>query len=183
MLVHRAVLVLALCTGLLFAVGARAEEPAKTKSTEDDLRSTRIFKLQDMDSREAVTLLRTHVQVRQIAEIGDLNVVIVTDVAERVDLSESLLRKHEAVAATIAPHDPLRFDRKDDSPTETRVFRIEGLDTKAAVVVLRSIYGIRALTEREDNSSVTVTAPALKLDAIEALLRALGVSANETEPA
>jgi hypothetical protein len=136
-----------------------------------------------MDTREAVTLLRTHVQVRQIAELSDLDVVIVTDVAERVDSSESLLRKHEAVAETIVPHDPLRFDRKDESPTETRVFRVEGLDTKAAVVILRSIYGIRAVTEREDNSSVTVTAPAAKLDAIEALIRALGVSANDTEPA
>ena len=173
MLSYRAVVILALSAGALFNVDLRAAE-----SSGEEPRLTRVFHLQGMETREAVALLRSRVQVRQIAEIRGLDIVIVTEVAEKVDRSESLLRERDAVARAIDPHDPVNPEPSSESPIGTRVFRIEGLDPRGVVTVLRSIYQMREVTELVDGDGVSVRAPLYKLDASEALLRELGLLAE-----
>jgi hypothetical protein len=141
----------------------------------DEPKVTRILHLQDIESREAVTLLRSEAQVRQIAEVPDLGLLIVKGVADRVDRCESLLRERNAIAKTADPHEVETPGSTNAGPTETRVFRIDGIDRKAAVVVLRAIYQIRELSELPEENAISVTAPAAKLKRTEALLGTLGV--------
>jgi len=151
--------------------GSSAEEP----------RITRVLYLQGMEPSEAVTLLRSQVQVRQIAEVASANAVVVTEVVQKIERSESLLRERDAVLRSVDPHPPLKFRGKPDSPTETRVFRMEGPEARTAVTVLRAIYQISAV-ESADADSVTATAPSVRLDAAEALLRELGLMAKVKGP-
>ena len=168
----RAALIVSFLAGTLFNIALQAKEP----------RLTRVFYLQGMERREAVTLLRSQVQVRQMAEVASVDAVVVTEVAERVDRSESLLREHDALVRAVDPHGPLSFERVPDAEMETRVFAIEGPDTRSAVTVLRAIYQIGELTESADDNSVTVRASPARLDAAEALLRQLELLAEVKGP-
>ncbi len=171
MLLSRAVLLLALAVGTLVNGASLAEAPYVT----------RVFYLQGMEPREAVTLLRRQVQVRQIAEIRDRNLIVVADVAERVERSESLLRERDAVLRANDPHEPLNMDRPPDSPMVTRVFRIKGTDTGSVMVVLRAIYQMRDVTELAEENGVEVNDALSILDASEALLRELDMLAEAAE--
>ncbi len=138
-------------------------------------RSTRVFYLKDMGTREAITLLRSEVQVRQIAEIRELHAVVVTETEERITRSETLLRERDGLERAVAPHDPLRFERGSEEQTETRVFRLAGIDPRSAQTVLRSLYQIRELTVLADGTRLSVRTTIPKLEASEALFRELGV--------
>ena len=174
---RRLLLIAAVCSVVVLNVSSRASDDA------DEPRVTRILHLKDIDSREAVTLLRSEVQVRQIAEIRDLGLLVVKGVAERVDRCESLLRERGAVADAVDPHDPEDPYSAKEGPIGTRVFQVRGIDRRAIVTVLRAIYQMREITELPEEGSVSVRAPTPRLDASEALLKALGVLVEKTEPA
>ena len=76
-----------------------------------------------------------------------------------------------ALAGARSPHEPF----VDDGSGEERTveLRLDGLDPKAANVLLRSIYQIRQIEVGQDG--LTVTGPASRVDAAESTLDALGV--------
>jgi len=150
--------------------------PTHAGSSADEPRITRVFYLQGMERLEALTLLRSQVQVRQIAEVASANALVVTEVDQKIQRSESLLRERDAVARSVDPHPPLTFRGEPDAAMDTRVFQIEGPETRAVITVLRAIYQIPA--ESTDDNSVTATAPAARLDAAEALLKELELLAK-----
>ncbi len=156
--------------------------PVYAGSSADEPRITRVFYLQGMERREAITLLRSQIQVRQIAEVTSANALVVTEVAGKIQRSESLLREHDALDRSVDPHPPLSFRREADPSSATRVFRIEGPETRNVVTVLRSIYQIRQVMEVTHNNSITATGPPDRLDAAEALLEELGLLAETEEP-
>ena len=156
-----------------------ADPPQAGSSSEKSPYVMRVFHLQGMEPREAATLLRKQLQIRQIVMIQDRNIIIVADSADKVDHSESLLRQRDAVVRATDPHDPLNLERLPDSPMETRVFRIVDADTKTVITILRSIYQVRELTELVDENSVSVREALPILDASEALLREVGLLAEE----
>ena len=130
----------------------------------------RVLELDAIDSREAVTLLRSEVQVRRIAELRQLGKLVVGGTAEKIHRCEALLRERNALIGAHAPHEPML----DDDRTERTIeLRLDGLDPKAAAVLLRSMYQIRQIELGE--AGLTVTASPARLDAAEATLDALGV--------
>jgi hypothetical protein len=138
---------------------------------------TRVFYLQGMEPREAVTLFRAQAQVRRVAMIADRSVVVVSDIAEKVEQAESLLRQRDAVARTSDPHQPLEL--LAESPAATRTFRVDGDEVSTVLTVLRSIYQVRELSELADGGGVEVRAAQPILDSSAALLRELGLLAGE----
>jgi type II secretory pathway component GspD/PulD (secretin) len=182
MLSCRAALLFLIVAGTLFWAGVQPLDGAQEEPSGEKPRLTRVFELQGMDTREAVTLLRTHVQVRQIVELQDRDTVIVTEVFEKVDRSEKLLRELDAVARAVDPHGALSFARVPERQVETRQFRIYGIDSRLVVTVLRTIYQIRQVTELSDKGIVVVSAPLPVLDAAEALLSELGVLGDDPVP-
>ncbi len=139
--------------------------------------TTRILYLREgVALSDAMTLLRTEVSVRKIASVLDLSVLIVKDSLDRVALCERLLTDRNAIIRTADPHDPEPTrSRSDQIPSETRIFRIDGIDRGDAITVLRTIYDSRDLALLPEEDAFSVTAPAAKLDNIEALLGVLGV--------
>jgi hypothetical protein len=165
---------------VLVVAAPRAAEPAPAGSPAppSHLQVTRVFHLQGLEPAEAVRLLRSEVQVRRIATLRGRQVVVVSDAAERVDRSESLLRDRGAVARAVEPHAPLSLE---DQPTErpavaTRLFRTS--DPGAALALLRSIYQLRDAAESAEEHGVTVRAPLPVLEASAALLGELGLLAG-----
>jgi hypothetical protein len=150
--------------------------PIHAGSSAAEPRITRVFYLQGMERREALTLLRSQIEVRQIAEVASANALVVTEVDQKIQRSESLLRERDAVARSVDPHPPLTFQGESDAGMDTRVFRIEGSESRAVITVLRAIYQIPA--ELTGDDSVTATAPSSRLDAAEALLKELGFLAK-----
>jgi type II secretory pathway component GspD/PulD (secretin) len=102
MLSCRALLILPLIAGTFFWADIQPGSSAQVRSSEEELRLTRVFYLQGMEKREAVTLLRSQLQVRQIAEVQGSDIVIVTEAAEKVERCENLLRELDAVARAVA---------------------------------------------------------------------------------
>lgn len=135
---------------------------------------TRVFYLDGADARETITLLRVEIQVGRIAELRDRQIVIVSETAGRMELVESVLRERGIRARSMEPHPPLAADAgSDDGSTESRVIRHEGLDARLALVLVRSMYGVREVEAREDGTGLSARAPAAVLDAAEALFREL----------
>jgi hypothetical protein len=182
MLSSRAVLLFALAVGALINGAPRAQDPIQTGSSSIKVPYVmRVFYLQGMEPLEAMTLLRSQIQVVQIATIRDRNIIVVADVADRVDRSESLLRQRDAVVRATDPHQPLNLERLPESTIATRVFRIEDADISTVVTVLRSIYQMREVTKFVDENSVSVRAALPILDASEATLRELGLLVEEAK--
>lgn len=173
----RAVLLVTLAVGTVILAAPRLEHPVRAGSASSDAPYvTRVFYVQGMELREAVTLLRSRVHVRQMAEVITRNAIVVCEVADRVERSESLLRENDALVRATDPHEPVSFERAKDSPLETRVFPVEsGDDAKMVVTILRAIYQMRDMTELADESGVSVRAALPLLDASEELLRELGL--------
>jgi type II secretory pathway component GspD/PulD (secretin) len=169
------------CTALGSAV--QSVTGTETNVEEEELRLTRVFYLQGIDTSEVITLLRSQLQVKQITEFQGREVVIVTETTEKVERCENLLRELDALAKVVEPHAALDFARKPEAENSTRIFTLSENATKTAVVVLRSMYQLRKVTELADKSMVVVTAPPAKLDASEALLKELGVLSGVSEPA
>ena len=179
MLARRTVLAVPLCFVAVLSLPANAFDPVP-KPPEPKL--TRILHLKDIDTREAVTLLRSEVQVRQIAEIRDLNVVVVKGNADRIERSVALLRERNAIADIVVPHGPEYEAAARETPLATRVFRVEGLDIRAVKTILRAMYQVPEFTELPGEAGISIRAPVARLDAGEALLEALGVLVSATEP-
>lgn len=142
-------------------------------SSTDQTKVVRVFYLKGIDAREGITLLRSEVQVRQMAFLGGRDLLIVADMAERVDRSESLLRERDALDKASDPHGPLTPGSGPEDETATRVFRIEGNGTGEVMTILRAIYQIREVEEVDGENSVSVRSAPAVLDASEALLREL----------
>jgi hypothetical protein len=173
MIASRAFLFFLVFVALQPGMAAAAESP------EEEARITRVFYLEGMDNKEAVTLLRAQLQVRQIAELTGRDVIIITESAEKADRAESLLHELGVLAGKADPHAPLSFARTLEEEEATRVFRIEGTETSTVVMVMRAIYQMREVTDLSEEDSVVVTAPLAKLDAAEALLAELGMTKGE----
>ena len=172
----RALLIFALVAGGLVSGSPRAAGPAQAGTSSANMpHVTRVFYLQEMEPRDAMTLLRSQVQVRRMATIRDRSVIVVSDVADRVDQSERLLRQRDAVVRATDPHEPLELERLAESPTATRVFRVGSDNMSTVVTVLRSIYQMREVNEFAEDNSVSVRAAQPILDSSEALLRELGL--------
>ena len=118
----RAVLLVTLAVGTLILAAPRLEQPVRAGSASSDRPHViRVFYLQGMELREAVTLLRSRVHVRQITSVSTGDAIVLCEVADRVDRSESLLRDNGALVRATDPHEPVSFERAKDSPLETRV--------------------------------------------------------------
>jgi hypothetical protein len=159
---------------------SRAGDATQGSVPSQDAYVTRVFYLQGMETIDAITLLRSRVQIRHVAALADLGVIVAADRAERVDRSESVLREQNGVARAVDPHDPVVLAEPPGVATETRGFRLEGIAASDVVTVLRAIYQIRSVTANADGTFVSVQAPPAKLDASEALLLELGVLLEAT---
>ena len=138
-----------------------------------ELLSVRVIYLQEV-SNDAMVLIRSRAEVRHVAVIPNRNGIIVADTADVVDQCEALLREHFAVVRVADPHAPQELGRYAPETLVPRVFRIADDDSlRYVVVVLRSIYSIRVLSEYPPDNTISVEAPAPVLDSIEALLREL----------
>jgi hypothetical protein len=132
-----------------------------------------------MEPQDAATLLRSQVQIMRIAAISDRSIVVVADIAERVDESERLLRDRNAILRVEDPHAPLELERAGEAPAATRVFRVEGDSADSVVVLLRALYQVKDVSvQAEDRRSVTIRAAEPILVASEALLREVGLLAE-----
>ena len=165
-----ALLILAVVAGWMAGGSASASDPMEVGVT-----TMRIFYLQGMSSRDAITLLRMKAHIPQAAWIGDRDVIVIAGSADRVDQCESLLRQRDAVLRAAEPHEPVALGGLKQSPPTTRVFPVKGDDLRIVVTVLRSIYQVRELSELVEENSVSVRAAKPILDSSEALLRELGL--------
>jgi hypothetical protein len=156
-------------------VGGLTSGPASAASGQPKVSKveTRVFYLQEMDPREAVTLLRSQAQVRQVAWVSDRDVVVVAGTADTVDRCATLLREHDAILRVVAPHEPVELGGPAGAPLATGVFHVLGDHMQTVVVLLRSIYQIRELTEHAQDSTVSVHATQPVLESSEALFREL----------
>ena len=137
--------------------------------------TTRVIHLQGMDSREAMTLLRS-LHVRCLAQVRS-DAVVISDVADKIDQAETLLRERKAVLRVADPHSPMVIE----SFHSTRVFDVEPGTIDTVVSVLRVIYHARDVQKSEAENRVTFRAAEPILDASEATLRELGLLALATD--
>lgn len=138
---------------------------------------TRAFILQGMQTRDAIGLLRTNAQVRRIASIDNLTIVVVRDEINLVQRCESLLREKNAVSRVVNAPEPVGAE-----PVETRVLRVRGVDPRSVIPVLQAIYGMRDVKMASPPDGVTAQAPRGDLNAAEGLLRALGLLVEQSTP-
>jgi type II secretory pathway component GspD/PulD (secretin) len=183
MLSRHAARIVLLAALFVFTAALKPVIGTEKSSPGEELRVTRVFYLQEIDVREAITMLRSQFHVRQLAMVSGSDTIIVTETPDKVDRCEGLLRELGSLARAAEPHEPLDFARNAAAEEDTRIYHIDGLDTKIVVSVMRAIYQIRQLTELAEKSSVIVTAPKARLDAIEALLQELDVLVEAKAPA
>jgi hypothetical protein len=138
-----------------------------------DAVQVRVFYLQAMAVRDAMTMVRSQAKVRSVAGIDEPRVLIVRDVAQVVDQCESLLRQRDAGLRVVTPHGPVKLEAAAGEPLESRVFITVDDGVETVTTVLRSIYSIRKLNARPGDATVSVDATQPVLDAIEALLSEL----------
>lgn len=138
---------------------------------------TRVLYLQGMQPREASMLLRTELQIVQLATVPGRDVIVVSDVAAKIDRAGALLREKGALARAADPHGPLDLTGLAGGPGATRVLSVAGAEMNTAVTLLRAIYQVRELEQNAESGSITVHAAAPILDASEALLRELNLLA------
>ena len=140
----------------------------------DEARVTRVLYLQDIEVPDVMRLLRSRAAIASIAVLDRLDAVVVSDVAEQVDLCEELLVERGALARTAEPHAPVLPGSIDESDVETRVFSITGGELADFATLLRSTYAIKQLAFLEDENALSVTTAVERLDQIEAMLNELG---------
>ncbi len=168
MRVCRALMIVATAVGLTGGATSTSSERAIVSKVH-----TRVFYLQGMDPRAAITLLRSQAQVRQVASIKDRDVIVVAGTDDTVDRCETLLREHDAILRVADPYEPVELGGAAEVPLATRVFHVVGDNMQAVVVLLRSIYQVRELTEFPQDTTVSVHATQPVLDSSEALFREL----------
>ncbi len=166
---------------IVVSAGASVGAPAETAPAPEP-RVTRVFYLDEMETREALMQLRIQVRIRSAAVIQEPKVLVVSDVAEQVEQAESVLRLRDAGVRASDPHGPLDFDDIASGTSATRVFRLEKGDAPTVITLLRTIYQVREVEELEDGD-VSAHAGAPVLDAIEALLRELDLLVEPGEVA
>ncbi len=171
----RAVAILAFSASSLCLPHSRAAEVTPAGSPTEATTVTRVFYLKGMDTREAAMLLRSRVQIHRLAEVREIDAVIVRDSPTRVDSSETLLRDLDGISKTTTASEPVTLERERQNASVTRVFWVNAVDTRTVIAVLRSIYGIREARDSGRTSSISVQGALPDLDAAEVLLRGLGV--------
>ena len=159
-------LYLALIGTLLFSSHAQSVASA-TPPPESRAHVTRVFYLQDVGVREAVTLCRSGAHLLKMASIESLNVVVTSDVVGKIEECEKLLREADAQLRSVDPHEPIDFNALRPSAVELRIFELRTTTPNRAVTLLRSIYQLTEVTEVTD-SSVSVRAAVPILEASEA---------------
>jgi malonyl CoA-acyl carrier protein transacylase len=157
-----------------------ASSPANADSEGAGELYTRVFYLQGMDVRQAVTLLRSQAQVLQVASINDRDVIVIAGTADMVERCETLLRERDAILRVAIPHEPVELEALSRGPLVSHVFRVTDNNIKTAVVVLRAIYQVRELSELTEDNTVSVRATQPVVDSSEALLRELGLLSDST---
>jgi type II secretory pathway component GspD/PulD (secretin) len=145
-------------------------------SSESEQIVIRVLYLEGMDPREAVTLLRRHVQVRRVATISGRSLVVVADTLQRVEQAEKLLQHEKnAVSRSVDPHAPLDLERLSEVQPATKTFEVGSANLGPTTTILRAIYQVREVAGSAETGSVTARAAQTVLDSSEALLRELGL--------
>ena len=184
MTTSHAPLLLAVIAGALIGSSLLATNPAQAEtSTANGPQVVRVFYLQGMDSSLAGKMLIREADVRHIA--WDRGFIVVSDVPDIVDKCEKFLREQHVLVRATDPHKPVKYERLPQSPTATRVFRVQSVDNmKMTQTLLRAIYDVVGEMQPE-GKSVSVSAAQPILDASEALLRELGFLSvrGDKEPA
>lgn len=177
----RRLLVIALTLGALTggALPAPGQESAEPRSAGSAL-VTRVFYLHGIEPREAMQLLRSQLDVRRMAAVQEKGVLVVGDALDKVDASEKLLLQRDAIERVSTLPETLDVAGLRSMPAEERVFHVTQAASKSVVVILRSIYQVRDLTESAEENSVSIRAATPVLDSSEALLKELGLLAEES---
>jgi len=152
---------------------ALAATPAPTATA--SARTVRVFTFETLPLREALTLLRRDLRIASVATIDRANRLVVGDVAEKVDRAEELLRARDPALRARQPHPPLDLERFAEDPAAQRSFSLTPGSVASALVVARSVYGVRDARPFFDTEAVSLRAAPPVLDAIEALYRELGL--------
>lgn len=160
-------------SGLAFGATQEAAAVAPEASPESSPHLTRVLYLQDIQGPEAMTLCRSQARIVRMAAVGARNAIVVSDVADKVDRCESLLREQDRVARAADPHGPIDFAKLEQSEPESRVLAVGTDNARTAAAVLRAIYQVKELEDAQ--GKLTIHAPAMILDSSAALLRELGL--------
>lgn len=172
--VVHAPLIVALAAMVLAGAPPRAEAPAR----EPILMTTRVIYLQEMNPRDAMSLVRGNPHILSAAMVLNRNALVISDVADKIDQAEKLLRQRNAVLQVADPHAPLATEALSKAPPATRVFDVGAGSMDGVMAVLRAIYQVRDIQKSEQESRITIRAAQPILDASEALLRELDLIAG-----
>ena len=172
-MLNRTVLVFLLTACALIGGVSGAEEPDDPGHPSNTPFVTRVFYLEGIDLREAMTLARQTIHVRSVAIVNSRSVMVVSDAAEPVSQVEALLKQRNVVLRAAEPHAPLYLERLQKDPTGTRIFRVERDSMENVVTLLRAIYMVREVKKSEEDSAISASAALPILDAAEALFREL----------
>ncbi|MGH9870421.1 MAG: hypothetical protein ACREAA_19985 [Candidatus Polarisedimenticolia bacterium] len=175
----RAVLMSMLAAGCSIISFAAAGEPDQAGTSHSkDLYVIRVFTLEGIELREAMTLVRRETDLRMVVIVPARSAMVVADLADKVAQSQELLAQRGAQVRAIEPHAPLYLEAPDKSPAETRAFRMQSDSMDSAVTLLRAIYGMREVNKSEADFLLTARAAPSLLDASEALFRELHLLAE-----
>jgi len=165
------------CLSLLVAAVGQGSAQRPPEPSEREV-IVRVFRLDRLATHEALTLLRREVAIRSAATLDQEKVVLVGDVAAKVEGAEGLLREQDPGLLASDPHGPLDLDTLSREPVETRVFPIAAGRAPDAMTLLRAIYRIREQTDLPEGGGLAVQAAPPVLDAIGATLRELDLLAG-----
>ena len=160
--------------GLIGSVSGAGELRQAGASPSGTLYVTRVFYLEGIDPREAMTLVRS-IEVRSGAIVSSPSAIVVSDGADRVSQAEALLRERNVVVRAAEPHAPLYLEQLSKDPTGTRIFRVERDSMGTVETLLRAIYNVREVKKSEEDSAISASAALPILGAAEALFRELGL--------
>lgn len=161
-----------LCFSILVGAGGLGSAQQPAEASERDV-IVRVFRFDRLATHEALTLLRREVAIRSAAALDQEKVILVGDVAARVERAEGVLRDRDPGLLASDPHGPLDLDALSREPVATRVFPIAAGRAPDAMTLLRAIYRIREQTDLPEGGGLAVQAAPRVLDAIGATLREL----------
>jgi hypothetical protein len=170
----RTILMLTLFSAALVASPLQAEE-ATPQERPRMLLSHRVYYLQGMEPREAMTLVRTRPGVRKIVIVPGRAAMVLCDEAPRLDEAEAVLREHDAILRIAEPNAPMFLEEMGLDTSATGIFDVEPGRTLDVVTILRTMYDVRNLQKSEEGNRVTIQAAPPIVSAADALLRELGL--------
>ncbi len=176
----RPIPLLTFLSAVLAAQPIHAEAPLQQEGHERMLLAARVFYLQGIDLREAMMTLRHSLDIRKVVMVKDREALVLSDLADRLDKAETLLRERKAVIRVAEPSAPMFTEEFGHDASATRVFDVEAGRTRDVATVLRTIYDARHVQWDDQLNRVTLQAAQPILDSSEALLRELGLLAPVT---